>query len=89
MRALQYAFDEAISSLWRGRTSGVLSTATIAVALFVLGSSSKSHTPSIAGAIASSFTAFFTCASVKLPFASSRPTRSRLRAFVVSAYSRN
>ena len=37
MRALQYAFDEAISSLWRGRTSGVLSTATIAVALFVLG----------------------------------------------------
>ena len=37
MRALRYAFDEAISSLWRGRTSGVLSTATIAVALFVLG----------------------------------------------------
>jgi cell division transport system permease protein len=37
MRAIQYAFDEAISSLWRGRTSGVLSTATIAVALFVLG----------------------------------------------------
>jgi cell division transport system permease protein len=37
MRALQYAFDEAISSLWRGRTSGLLSTATIAVALFVLG----------------------------------------------------
>lgn len=38
MRALQYAFDEAIASLWRGRTSAVLSTATIAVALFVLGS---------------------------------------------------
>jgi cell division transport system permease protein len=37
MHALQYAFDEAISSLWRGRTSGALSTATIAVALFVLG----------------------------------------------------
>jgi cell division transport system permease protein len=37
MRALQYAFDEALSSLWRGRTSGLLSTATIAVALFVLG----------------------------------------------------
>jgi cell division transport system permease protein len=37
MRALRYAFDEAISSLWRGRTAGVLSTATIAVALFVLG----------------------------------------------------
>ena len=37
MRALQYAFDEAIASLWRGRTSGLLSTATIAVALFVLG----------------------------------------------------
>src|SRR5258707_193515 len=37
MRALRYAFDEALSSLWRGRTAGVLSTATIAVALFVLG----------------------------------------------------
>jgi cell division transport system permease protein len=37
MRAIQYAFDEAIASLWRGRTSGLLSTATIAVALFVLG----------------------------------------------------
>jgi cell division transport system permease protein len=37
MRALQYAFDEAMASLWRGRTSGMLSTATIAVALFVLG----------------------------------------------------
>ena len=37
MRALRYAFDEAIVSLWRGRRSGILSTATIAVALFVLG----------------------------------------------------
>ncbi len=37
MRALRYAFDEAIRSLWRGRQSGALSTATIAVALFVLG----------------------------------------------------
>jgi len=37
MRALRYAFDEAILSLWRGRQSGALSTATIAVALFVLG----------------------------------------------------
>ncbi|HEV2983820.1 MAG TPA: permease-like cell division protein FtsX, partial [Vicinamibacterales bacterium] len=37
MRALQYAFDEALASLWRGRHSGLLSTATIAVALFVLG----------------------------------------------------
>lgn len=37
MRALKYAFDEAIASLWRGRQSGALSTATIAVALFVLG----------------------------------------------------
>src|SRR5262245_6191618 len=37
IRALQYALDEAIASLWRGRTSGLLSTATIAVALFVLG----------------------------------------------------
>ncbi len=37
MRALRYAFDEAFLSLWRGRQSGVLSTATIAVALFVLG----------------------------------------------------
>src|SRR5262245_45377153 len=37
MRAFQYAFEEALASLWRGRTSGVLSTATIAVALFVLG----------------------------------------------------
>ena len=37
MRALQYAFDEAILSLWRGRQSGALSTLTIALALFVLG----------------------------------------------------
>jgi len=37
MRALRYAFDEAIASLWRGRQSGLLSTGTIAVALFVLG----------------------------------------------------
>ncbi len=37
MRALRYAFDEAIASLWRGRQSGALSTASVAVALFVLG----------------------------------------------------
>ena len=37
MRALRYSFDEAVLSLWRGRQSGALSTATIAVALFVLG----------------------------------------------------
>jgi cell division transport system permease protein len=37
MRALRYAFDEAIVSLWRGRQSGILSMLTIAVALFVLG----------------------------------------------------
>jgi cell division transport system permease protein len=37
VRALRYAFDEAVASLWRGRDSGILSTATIAVALFVLG----------------------------------------------------
>ena len=36
-QALRYAFDEAIRSLWRGRQSGLLSTATIALALFVLG----------------------------------------------------
>jgi cell division transport system permease protein len=35
--ALSYAFDEAITSLWRGRRSGFLSTATIGLALFVLG----------------------------------------------------
>ena len=37
MRALRYSFDEAMLSLWRGRRSGALSTATIAVALFVIG----------------------------------------------------
>src|SRR2546426_2579932 len=37
MRALRYALDEAIRSLWRGRQSGLLSTLTIALALFVLG----------------------------------------------------
>jgi cell division transport system permease protein len=37
MHLLQYAFDEAAASLWRGRRSGLLSTATIAIALFVLG----------------------------------------------------
>ena len=37
MRALRYAFDEALASLWRGRQAGLLSTATIALALFVLG----------------------------------------------------
>lgn len=37
MRALSYAFTEALASLWRGRQSGLLSTATIALALFVLG----------------------------------------------------
>jgi cell division transport system permease protein len=37
VRAFRYAFDEALASLWRGRDSGLLSTATIALALFVLG----------------------------------------------------
>jgi cell division transport system permease protein len=37
MRALRYAFDEASASLWRGRPSGLVSTGTIGVALFVLG----------------------------------------------------
>jgi cell division transport system permease protein len=37
LRAFRYAVDEAIVSLWRGRQSGILSTLTIAVALFVLG----------------------------------------------------
>jgi len=37
MRALRYAFAEAMTSLWRGRQSALLSTATIALALFVLG----------------------------------------------------
>ena len=36
-RVLSYALDEATRSLWRGRQSGLLSTATIALALFVLG----------------------------------------------------
>jgi cell division transport system permease protein len=36
-RAIGYAFDEAVRSLWRGRESGLLSTLTIALALFVLG----------------------------------------------------
>jgi len=36
-RVLRYAFGEAARSLWRGRQSGVLSMATIALALFVLG----------------------------------------------------
>src|ERR1700676_4636005 len=37
MSALRYAVAEALSSLWRGRQSGMLSTVTIALALFVLG----------------------------------------------------
>ena len=37
MRALRYALEEAATSLWRGRQAGLLSTATIALALFVLG----------------------------------------------------
>jgi cell division transport system permease protein len=37
VRAFRYAIDEAIASLWRGRRAGVLSMATIALALFVLG----------------------------------------------------
>ena len=37
MRALRYAFGEAAASLWRGRQSALLSTGTIALALFVLG----------------------------------------------------
>lgn len=39
MQAVRYAFEEATHSLWRGRESGLLSTATIALALFVLGAS--------------------------------------------------
>ena len=39
MRMLGYAFDEALSSLWRGRRSALLAMATIAIALFVLGAS--------------------------------------------------
>jgi cell division transport system permease protein len=37
VRALSYAFEEALGSLWRGRQAGLLSTLTIALALFVLG----------------------------------------------------
>ena len=37
IRAVRYAVDEATASLWRGRQSGLLSTGTIALALFVLG----------------------------------------------------
>jgi cell division transport system permease protein len=37
VRALRYAFEEAFASLWRGRQAGMLSTLTIALALFVLG----------------------------------------------------
>jgi cell division transport system permease protein len=37
VRALRYGLEEAFASLWRGRHSGLLSTATIGVALFVLG----------------------------------------------------
>jgi cell division transport system permease protein len=37
VRALRYSFEEAFASLWRGRQAGLLSTLTIALALFVLG----------------------------------------------------
>lgn len=37
MPALRYFFAEALSSLWRGRRAGIVSIATIATALFVLG----------------------------------------------------
>ena len=37
MRVLRYSFDEAVTSLWRGRRSSSLSVATIAAALLVLG----------------------------------------------------
>jgi len=37
MRSMRYAFWEAVASLWRGRQSSLLSTGTIALALFVLG----------------------------------------------------
>jgi cell division transport system permease protein len=36
-QALRYSLQEAARSLWRGRQSGIVSTATIALALFVLG----------------------------------------------------
>lgn len=37
MRAFKYSLDEALLSVWRGRRSGILSMATIAAAVFVLG----------------------------------------------------
>jgi cell division transport system permease protein len=37
MRSLQYALEEALGSLWRGRQSALLSMATIVIATFVLG----------------------------------------------------
>jgi cell division transport system permease protein len=37
MRVLQYAFEEAVASLWRGRRAALPSAAIIATALFVLG----------------------------------------------------
>ena len=37
MHAVRYAIDEALASVWRGRSSGLLATITIALALFVLG----------------------------------------------------
>ena len=37
MRALKYFFDEALASLWRGYTTGLIATATIASAFVVLG----------------------------------------------------
>jgi cell division transport system permease protein len=37
VRAVRYALEEAATSLWRGRQAGLLSTLTIALALFVLG----------------------------------------------------
>jgi cell division transport system permease protein len=37
VQALRYSIEEAARSLWRGRQSGILSTATIALALVVLG----------------------------------------------------
>lgn len=37
MQAFRYSLQEALASLWRGRRSSLLSTGTIAVALFVLG----------------------------------------------------
>ena len=37
MRVVQYCFDEAVVSLWRGRRSGVMSVLTSAAAMFVLG----------------------------------------------------